>query len=79
MNTCKYFLHYVAVQLTFQVELVIAQNYVAMNSKCGDSSSAVSEMAEETVHTDGWALNQAAVWKIFLQQNENIALLCTFN
>lgn len=48
-----------AVQLAFKMGHVTAKKYVAINFKCCHSSSAVSGMAEDTVHTNSWVLKQA--------------------
>lgn len=56
--------------------LLQQQKYVAMNSKCCQSSSAVSEMAEEMVRTNGWALKQANVYEKFPFSRMKILLCC---
>lgn len=63
MNTsCKYFLHYVLLcNWLSKWDMSQQQKYVAINFKCCHSSSAVSGMAEDTVHTNGWVLKQANV------------------
>lgn len=76
-TSCKYFLHYVLLyRWLSKSDLSQQPKYLAMDAKCCHSSSAVSGMAEETVHANSWVLKQANVFEKLPFRRVKIFICC---